>query len=66
MGSIPIFSTKNGIVVAKVADRTVTPGVERLYAGSSPVSTAKNMVYGAAWCGYSTVTGEKQVGSNPI
>lgn len=24
------------------------------------------MVYGAAWCGYSTVTGEKQVGSNPI
>ncbi len=33
---------KYGIVVAKVADRTVTPGIERLYASSSLVSSAKN------------------------
>ena len=44
VGSSPIFSTEYGTVVAKVADRTVTPGVERLYVGSSPISTARLVV----------------------
>ena len=41
-----------------------TPCVERGDMGSNPIHST-NMVSGAARCGYSPVTGEKQVGSNP-